>query len=77
MTTEGVTTMGYQGYKLSDGAIAIRGDVAFNYYDRRVGTIGEDQGGGWFDFVQDGRIVSLNGERVCTLETAKRKGWTS
>ena len=30
----------------------------------------------WFDFVQDdGRIVSLDGSRICSIEFAIRKGW--
>lgn len=60
-----------------DGGEFKVGDRAFNYYDMEVGTIGEiDSRDNWFDFHQDnGRVVSLNGERICTIEFATRKGW--
>lgn len=30
----------------------------------------------WFDFEQeDGRVCSLDGSRICSIEFAQRKGW--
>lgn len=50
------------------------GDRAYNYYDRQPGTIGDDvDPQGWFTFRHDeGSTAILNGERICTLETARR-----
>jgi hypothetical protein len=61
-----------------DGKPFKEGDRLFNYYDLRVGTVGEinplDRG--WFDFKHDnGTSAFLNGERVCSLEYAKVRGW--
>jgi len=63
-------------YITEDGAEVSAGDRVYNYYDMQPGIIGRDHGSGWFDFQQDnGRIKSLNGQRVCTLETARRRGF--
>lgn len=53
------------------------GDRVFNYYDMEAGTIGEDAGqDGWFTFHADGgKRTLLNGERICSLAYAARKGW--
>jgi hypothetical protein len=65
----------------SDGFTLTTGDRAFNYYDHEAGTIGEidqrpDGGSHWFDFKQDnGCGKSLNGERICSVEYAERRGW--
>jgi hypothetical protein len=62
---------------LEDGTTRKPGDLAFNYYDRKPGTIGDDVDiSGWFTFYQtDGTTALLNGERVCSLKTAVQKGW--
>lgn len=63
-------------YKLEDGGIAEVGGRVYNHYDRAAGVIVDDAGDGWFDLRQDdGKIKVLNGERTCTLATARRKGW--
>lgn len=63
-------------YQTEDGVEVRAGDRAYNYYDMQPGVIGRDNGNGWFDFQQDdGRIKTLNGERVCSLEYAKRRGF--
>lgn len=69
-------------------AIGVR---VFNYYDNEVGEIvglakypqpdtsGILPGGvaWWIDFKADrtGRVCSLDGSRMCTIEHATRKGW--
>lgn len=63
-------------YKTADGATVKIGDRVYNYYDRVPGTIARDGGDGWFDFTgDDGRKTLLDGDRVCTLAFAARKGW--
>ena len=53
------------------------GDHAYNYYDRKSGTIQNDlDDQGWFTFRHwDGTKSLLDGERICTLEFAAAKGW--
>lgn len=60
-----------------DGATLHPGDRAFNYYDMKAGTIGDDlDDSGWFTFVHDdGTDAVLNGARICTTAYAERKGW--
>lgn len=61
-----------------DGAIMLVGARAFNYYDRKPGKITMLDADGWFDFEHDdGTVKSLNGERICTLAFAQRKGWVA
>lgn len=59
-----------------DGVEVSVGDRVFNYYDMRIGTIASDPIDGWFDLAQDGRITeTLNGERVCSIPFAIKRGW--
>lgn len=60
-----------------DKVVLHAADRAFNYYDMQPGTIVEDpDSSGWFLFRHDdGSTKLLNGERICSLEFAKRKGW--
>lgn len=61
-----------------DGVTLSGGDRAFNYYDRKVGTIIPDSFDreGWFTFDhEDGTSTCLNGSRVCSVDFARRKGW--
>ena len=52
------------------------GDRVFNYYDMQVGTIVFIEHDGWFKFHQDdGSETELNGERICSLDFATKKGW--
>ena len=62
---------------LECGTPANVGDKAFNYYDFKVGTIGNIiRHDGWFDFKHDdGTSALLNNERVCSLLFANKKGW--
>ena len=63
-------------YTTEDGSKVSAGDRAYNYYDMKPGVVGRDNGQGWFDFQQDdGRIKTLNGQRVCTIEYARRRGF--
>lgn len=62
--------------KTADGYRLQAGEKAFNYYDMYVGTIGDIDSEGWFDFQgDDGQRAILNGERICSIESAERKGW--
>lgn len=62
----------------NDGVRFAPGDVLFNYYDMKVGTVGPLDTADWFDFEQlDGTVKLLNGERVCSLGFAKSRGWLS
>lgn len=60
-----------------DGVEVIPGDRVFNYYDRKWGWIVEaPDSAGWFDVKHDdGTTGYLNGERICSLAFATRKGW--
>lgn len=63
-------------YKTEDGVELKTGDRAYNYYDMTVGTIGRDVDGDWFEFDLDtGGDTLLNGQRICTLEYAARRGF--
>ena len=63
-------------YTTEDGEQVATGELVFNYYDRKLGTIGDDAGDGWFDHVDDeGRRTMLNGERICTVAFAVARGW--
>jgi hypothetical protein len=55
----------------------MQGDRVFNYYDRKLGEIiSPPDSAGWFDVRQDdGTTAYLNGERICTIEYAMRRGW--
>lgn len=64
--------------KTEDGATLYPGDRAYDYYSMEPGVIGklEPLQNGWFDFHHDkGRRLLLNGQRICTLEYAKRRGF--
>ena len=58
-----------------DGITLKEGDRAFNYYDMKPGVIGRIGNDGWFDFVQNASTPLLNGERICSMEFAAKKGW--
>jgi hypothetical protein len=64
--------------RTEDGAILHEGDRAYDYYSMEPGTIGklDDLQKGWFDFYHDnGRRIFLNGQRICTMEFARRRGF--
>ncbi|MFL5861156.1 MAG: hypothetical protein ACJ780_10285 [Solirubrobacteraceae bacterium] len=64
-------------YRSEDGATLKQGDRAYDYYTMAPGVIGEPAGSdGWFDFHHDrGTRTLLNGQRICTLAFAKRRGF--
>ena len=61
-----------------DGATLQQGDRAYNYYDMKPGMI-EDLNPadrGWFKFLHDdGTTAFLNGQRICSLTFAARRGF--
>lgn len=61
---------------LADGTEATTGDRVFNYYDRFPVTL-TTYDDGWYDTLKDdgSRGPMLNGERLCSLVFAERKGW--
>lgn len=63
-----------------DRVQVLPGARVFNYYDRKAGfiaAVGADSAG-WFDVIQDdGTRAYLNGERICSIEFAVRKGWVA
>ena len=63
--------------RTEDGVTVRKGDRVFNYYDRVYCVIAQDPDGeGWFDTTSDdGRRTLLNGERICSVAFAGRKGW--
>ena len=64
-------------YRSEDGATLKQGQRAYDYYTMEPGTIGKPNGSdGWFDFHHDrGTRELLNGQRICTLAFAKRRGF--
>jgi len=60
------------------GATVNNGDRVYNYYDMVPGTIvSEPKEDGWFYFqADDSRAKTvLNGQRICTIDFAKRRGF--
>ena len=63
-------------YRSEDGVVMKTGDAAYDYYCMKPGEIGRDLGRGWFDFEHsDGTVEMLNGQRICSLEHARRMRW--
>lgn len=66
-------------YRTGDGVLVQEGDRAYNYYDMKPGKVGRHAGNlpdPWFDFEHDdGTITVLNGQRICSMEYAKRRGF--
>lgn len=63
--------------RMADNQAIAPGQQAFNYYDMKPGyPVGDIDYAGWFTFRHnDGTSALLNGERICSLETARKKGW--
>lgn len=60
----------------ADHVVIAEGARAYNYYDRKAGTVGPIEPDGWFDFRHDdGSRALLNGERISSLGYAIGKGW--
>jgi hypothetical protein len=61
--------------RTEDRAVLRKGGRAFNYYDGKWGTIGDDlDRDGWFTFRHDdGTSAVLNGERIATYNPKDRK----
>lgn len=63
-------------YRTGDGVEVKTGDEVFSHYTFTSGTIGADAGSGWFYLVSEGHEREmLNGERICSLNHARRMGW--
>lgn len=56
---------------MADGERAFVGDGIFNYYDRKSGIIRHIGSDGWCDTTAGW----LNGERMCSPQFARKKGW--
>lgn len=72
--------VGPRQIRTEDGLTLQAGERAFNYYDHEVGEIvpGTVDADGWFTFRHDdGTSKCLNGERICSLAYAGRRGWIS
>jgi hypothetical protein len=66
----------------ADGVTLKEGDRVYSHYTMSTGTIGpistfwKEEADPWFDFIHaDGKHDTLNGDRVCSLDHAKRMGW--
>jgi hypothetical protein len=66
-------------YQTEDGVILSEGDRAYDYYSMEPGVIGKFAGNApdpWFTFHHDnGKQLTLNGQRICTIEFARRRGF--
>jgi len=65
-------------YTTEDGVTVREGDRAYNYYDMKPGVIGKQDGSfpKWFEFNHDdGTTTNLNGQRICTIEYARQRGF--
>jgi hypothetical protein len=60
-----------------DGATVHNGDRVYNYYDMEPGVIvTEPDDQGWFYVRHDkGGQALLNGQRICTVKAAQRRGF--
>lgn len=59
-----------------DGVTLHPGDRAYNYYDRKPGTLEAPDSAGWFDFRhEDGTTAYLDGSRICSIAFASARGW--
>lgn len=77
--------------RTEDGVEVAEGDTVFDYYSMAVGVVGKIEGertdefhssemqgstNPWFDVIhEDGKHQLLNGQRICSVDAAKRKGW--
>lgn len=64
-------------YRTEDGVVLTEGERAYDYYSMKPGYIGEaSHSDGWFTFHHDdGTQCLLNGQRICSVEFAKRRGF--
>ncbi len=64
---------------MEDGRTAEVGTKAYNYYDRYPVVIDSIDHDGWADCSEVGgtRTAMLDGQRLCSVETAKNKGWVA
>jgi hypothetical protein len=63
--------------RTEDGVTLNIGDEAYDYYGFNLGVItGPIDSAGWFDLVTaDGRKLYRNGERICSIAYARKRGW--
>jgi len=63
-------------YRTEDGVELRTGEAAYDYYSMKPGRIGRGCGSGWFDFEHDdGTVTLLNGQRICSMAYAVRRGF--
>jgi hypothetical protein len=64
-------------YVTECGATVAQGDRVYNYYSMEPGIIGRSFDGTWFEFHGETsrKRTQLNGQRICTIEFAKRRGF--
>jgi len=66
-------------YRTEDGVEVKVGDRAYDYYSMKPGTIERHAGNlpdPWFDFRHDdGTLTVLNGQRICSMRYAERRGF--
>jgi len=66
--------------RTEDGKSVREGDRVYDYYSMEPGVIVPNSivmhPDPWFDVEKDnGKRTLLNGQRICTLQHAKRMGW--
>jgi hypothetical protein len=60
----------------ADGVVVMVGDSVFSHYTMREHIIATDPDDtGWFYVINSEGRDLLNGERICSLEHARRMGW--
>jgi hypothetical protein len=68
-----------QQYRTEDGVIVQVGDRIYDYYSMKPGVIvrhAGDMPDPWFDVRHDdGGLAVLNGQRICSIAYAKRRGF--
>lgn len=71
------TTAKKPTWRTEDGVEVTLGDRVYNYYDMRPGVImAAKPSSDWFEFQgEDGSTDILNGQRVCSIDYARRQGF--
>lgn len=66
-------------YRTEDGVTVKDGDRVYDYYSMKPGVIERfvgDMPDPWFDVRHDdGTVNVLNGQRICSMEFARRRGF--
>jgi hypothetical protein len=69
--------------RTEDGVVLMVGSRAYDYYNMKPGYIAsvnprdrQPNGDIWFEFMHDdGTMDYLNGQRICSIEFAQRRGF--